>query len=233
MIDSEETLFSIEKKRMRIALVPTFVLICLLWLILLLDLSLNLQLYKYGIYPLETKGLAGIIFSPFIHNSAKHLFSNSLPLFVLMWCLYYFYSQIANKTLLLLWMLSGLLTWTIGRDAWHIGASGIVYSLSFFLFFSGIFRRHIPLVAISLIVAFLYGSNVWNMFPWSVYLDASISWEGHLSGGISGLFTALVFINHGPQKPQKIWDDEDDDYDKLMDEYLDQISESTHHNLKN
>lgn len=228
MIDNKETLYIIEKKRMRIALVPTIVLISLLWLILMLDLSLNLQFYKYGIYPLEIRGLKGVIFSPFIHNSVKHLLSNSLPLFVLMWCLYYFYSKLANQALLLIWLLSGLFTWIIGRDAWHIGASGVVYSLSFFLFFSGIFRRHIPLVAVSLVVAFLYGSNVWNMFPWSVYLDASVSWEGHLSGGLSGFFIALVFLKHGPQKPKKIWDDEEDNYDALIDEYLDRMSELTH-----
>lgn len=226
MSENKSTLFSIEKKRMRIAFVPTLVLVCLVWLILVLDISLNLQLYKFGIYPLDLKGLPGILFSPFIHNSAKHLFSNTLPLIVLMWCLHYFYSEIAFKTLLLLWLLSGLLTWIIGRDAWHIGASGVIYSLSFFLFFSGFFRKHIPLIAISLIVAFMYGSNVWNMFPWSMYLDANISWEGHLSGGVSGFFMALIFMNHGPQKPVKVWDedeDDEDDYDALIDEYLRQI----------
>ena len=72
----------------------------------------------------------------------------------------------------------------------------------------------------------MYGSNVWNMFPWSMYLDANISWEGHLSGGVSGLFIALIFMNHGPQKPVKVWDedeDDEDDYDALIDEYLRQI----------
>ena len=221
MNENQDTLFSIEKKRMRIAFVPTLVFICLLWLILLLDTSLNLHLYKYGVYPLELKGVPGILLSPFIHQSTKHLLSNTLPLVVLMWCLYYFYSQIANKTLLLLWFLSGLLTWIIGREAWHIGVSGIIYSLTFFLFFSGLFRRHTPLIAISLVVAFLYGSNVWNMFPWSVHLDANVSWEGHLSGGISGFIVAILFHKHGPQKPVKVWIDEDDDDD--IDEFLDAI----------
>lgn len=227
MNENQETLFSIEKKRMRIAFVPTIVLVCLLWLIFLLDVSLSLNLYKYGVYPLELKGVVGIFSSPFIHQSAKHLLSNTLPLVVLMWCLYYFYSQIANKTLLLLWLLSGLLTWVIGREAWHIGASGIIYSLTFFLFFSGLFRKHTPLIAISLIVAFLYGSNVWNMFPWSMHLDATVSWEGHLSGGISGLFVAMLFYKHGPQKPVKVWDEEDEDEDEDeeddIDDYLDAI----------
>ena len=213
MNDNQESFFSVEKKRMRIAFVPTIVFVCLLWLVLLLDTSLNLQLYQYGVYPLSWKGLPGIFLSPFIHHSAKHLFSNTIPLLVLMWCLYYFYSDIAHKTLLFLWFLSGLLTWIIGREAWHIGASGVIYSLSFFLFFSGIFRRHIPLIAISMIIAFLYGSTVWNMFPWSMYLDAKTSWEGHLSGGISGLIIAIVFHNHGPQKPVKEWNDEEEDSD--------------------
>ena len=211
MNESQESYFTIEKKRMRIAFVPTIVLVCLLWLIYILDSSLTLQLYQYGVYPLKMKGLPGVFLSPLIHHSAKHLLSNTLPLLVLMWCLYYFYSAIAHKTFLLLWLLSGLLTWTIGREAWHIGISGVIYSLSFFLFFSGIFRRHIPLIAISLIVAFLYGSTVWNMMPWSIYLDANVSWEGHLAGGISGLIIALIFYKHGPQKPQKNWIDEYED----------------------
>ena len=217
----QDTSFTVEKRRMRIAFIPTIVLVCLLWLIFILDSSLQLHLYRHGIYPLETKGLLGIVLSPFIHQSAKHLFSNTIPLIVLMWCLYYFYSQIANKTLLLMWLLSGLLTWAIGREAYHIGASGVIYSLSFFLFFSGLFRRHIPLMAISLIVAFMYGSTVWNMFPWSVHLNANVSWEGHLAGGISGFLLAIIFKKHGPQKPVKVWDDEDDEDD--IDDFLDAI----------
>lgn len=210
MNEIKENYFAIERQRMRIAFVPTIVLVCILWLIFILDSSLTLKLYQYGVYPLNVKGLPGVFFSPFIHHSAKHLLSNTLPLLVLMWCLYYFYSAIAHKTFLLLWFLSGLLTWTIGREAWHIGASGVIYSLSFFLFFSGIFRKHIPLIAISLIVAFLYGSTIWNMLPWSMYLDATVSWEGHLAGAISGLIVALMFYKHGPQKPIKVWMDDDD-----------------------
>lgn len=219
---------SIEIKRMRIALIPTVVFLSFLWLFLFLDITLDLQLYKLGVYPLKTEGLPGILLSPLIHSSVKHLFSNTIPLFVLMWCLFYFYSEIAYKTFLLLWLLSGLFTWIIGRESWHIGASGIVYSLSFFLFFSGLFRKHIPLIAISLVVAFLYGSNVWNMLPWSMYLDATVSWEGHLSGGISGLIIAIIYRNHGPQKPVKEWIDDDDDEEDFFnvdDEFYDDFLE--------
>lgn len=217
MNNDEESIISTEKKRMRIALIPTVVFLVLLWLILILDISFDLQTYKLGVYPLEWKGLPGVFLSPFIHSSVKHLFSNSIPLFVLMWCLFYFYHEIAYKTFFILWLLSGFFTWIIAREAWHIGASGVVYSLSFFLFFSGIFRKYIPLIAISLIVAFLYGSNVWNMFPWSMYLDSKVSWEGHLSGGISGFIIALIFRKHGPQKPVKEWVEDVDDVENMFD----------------
>ena len=212
MID-EEIIASIEKKRMRLAFIPTIVFISILWLIFLLNYFLDLNIYKLGVYPLRMNGLTGIFFSPLIHSTAKHLFSNTIPLIVLMWCLFYFYREIAFKTFIFLWLLSGFLTWVIGREAWHIGASGIIYSLSFFLFFSGILRKHIPLIAISLVVAFLYGSNVWNMTPWSMYLDASISWEGHLSGGISGFIVAIIYRKHGPQKPKKVWIEDESDFE--------------------
>lgn len=85
----------------------------------------------------------------------------------------------------------------------------MVYALAFFLFFSGIIRRHVPLIAISLVVVFLYGNNVWHLFPWKEF--DPVSWEGHLAGAVSGALFALIYRKKGPQKPEKIWDDEPED----------------------
>lgn len=209
MLEKESLL--VEKKRIQIAAIPVMILIIIMSLLFLIENFLDCQLYTLGIYPLEKKGLLGILFSPLIHSSIKHLVSNITAIIILMWLLFYFYYQIAYWVFLFLWLLSGLLIWFIGREAWHIGASSIIYSLSFFLFFSGIFRRYTPLIAISLIVAFLYGSGTWNMFPWSTYLDKNVSWEGHLSGGISGFLVAIFSRKYGPQKPIKIWEEEEDE----------------------
>ncbi len=154
--------------------------------------------------------MRGIILSPFIHSSFSHLLSNTLPLILLIWFLFYFYSKIAFPTFIYLWLFSGLLTWLIGRGNYHVGASGIVFALIWFLFFSGIFRRSIQLIAVSLIVAFIYGSTVWSIFPFAELVDSSISWEGHLAGTISGLITAVVLRHQGPQKKEKVWEDEID-----------------------
>jgi len=205
----------IEKKQILYAFFFPALFIVVLWLILLVEKAWGGSWSQWGVYPGKAYGLWGIITSPLIHADAKHLFSNSVPLLVLGWCLFYFYKDLGYGVFPILWIFSGIFTWVFGRDSWHIGASGLTYSLAFFLFFSGIFRRYIPLMAVSMVVVFLYGSTVWSMFPVAEIVDPSISWEGHLSGAISGLLCALVFRKEGPQKPEEEEEEEDDD-----DEYL-------------
>jgi len=123
--------------------------------------------------------------------------------------LFYFYPQLAGKVFIGLWCTTGLILWFIGRESIHVVASGLIYALAFFLFFSGLFRKYQPLVAISLIVVFLYGSMVWQMFPWKA--TEALSWEGHLSGAIAGLGFAIFLRKQGPQKPLPPEDEDEDD----------------------
>lgn len=187
-----------------------FVLV--LWIVYWVEVNYNLYFNKYGIYPRTITGLRGIIFSPFIHSGLKHLFNNSVPLFILLTALFYFYRKIAYKILLYGIVFSGLLTWVIARDANHIGASGIVYLLFSFILFSGIFRKYNRLIAVSLIVIFLYGSMIWYILP----IKEEISWEGHLSGFIFGLLFAFIYRKHGPQKVKYYW--EEDGYEETIEE---------------
>lgn len=202
-----------EKKRIKLALIPSIVFIAVIWLMYALSSSgaLDFSFSTLGILPRETSGLKGILLSPIIHSSLSHILSNTLPLLVLTWMLFYFYNEIAFKTFCYLWILSGLLTWLIGRDSHHIGASGLIFSMAFFLFFSGLFRQHTPLIAVSMIVAFAYGSMIWSIFPIAEVIDEQVSWEAHLSGAISGLIIAVIFRNFGPQKPIVEWDEVEDE----------------------
>jgi len=205
----------IEKKRILYALFFPALFVLILWLLLGIEKIEGANWSRFGIYPRDINGLFGIITSPFIHSGAMHLFSNSIPLLVLGWCLFYFYKDLGYGVFPILWILSGIFTWILGRDSWHIGASGLTYSLAFFLFFSGVFRRHSPLIAVSLLVVFLYGSIVWSMFPVTEMVDPTISWEGHLSGAVSGLLCALIFIKKGPQKPELEDDDEEEESEEV------------------
>lgn len=217
---------SFERKRMWLALLPSLLFVTLVWLAFIVDITglSGLNTRRLGILPGEVSGLKGIIFSPFLHSSFSHLWSNTIPLLILIWFLFYFYSKIALAAFLSLWFASGFVTWIIGRDSYHVGASGLVFAILFFLFFSGVFRRYTPLVAVSLIVAFIYGGMIWSIFPIAEMVDASISWEGHLSGAVSGFILAVIFRRHGPQKPATIWVEEErmeeeTETDDLSDEF--------------
>ncbi|MGI6338301.1 MAG: rhomboid family intramembrane serine protease [Bacteroidales bacterium] len=196
------------KRRIRLSIIIPFILICLMWIVKSVEVIFGFAFTVGGIYPLTLKGLPGVLLSPFIHADFKHLLSNSIPLFLLSTALFYFYSEISMKILSLAWLFTGFLVWIAGRDAWHIGASGLVYSLASFLFFSGILRGYFRLVALSLLIVFLYGSMVWGIFP-GIYRN--VSWESHMLGFFSGLVLAIWFRKEGPQKPVYDWMLEDED----------------------
>lgn len=160
-----------------------------LWLVKLIEYGFGLQLTEFGIYPRAYSSLPNILFAPFIHGSFKHLMSNSLPLFFLLVAIFYFYPKLAYQVIVYSWLLSGFGLWLGGRYAWHIGASGLVYAFASFLFFSGVLSKNRRLMAISLLVSFLYGGIIWGMFP----NDPQVSWEAHLFGFVAGIILAWYF----------------------------------------
>lgn len=181
----------------KMLVIPVFFVIAI-WFVYWVEIRFGYNFNKFGVEPRSLQGLRGIIFSPFIHGDTKHLFNNSIPLFVLSLSLFYFYRDVAMKVLLYGGFLTGLLTWIIARDSYHIGASGIVYLLFSFVFFSGVFKNHFRLIAMSLVTIFLYGSMIWFVFP----VEGRISWEGHLSGLIAGLLFAFLLRKRGIVKEE-------------------------------
>ena len=177
-----------------------------------MELRFQVNLNEYGIYPQKISGLKGIIFSPFIHGSVEHLYNNTIPLAILTAALFYFYRNIALRVLLIGILVSGFFTWAIGRPSYHIGASGVIYLLASFIFFKGIFTKHYRLVALSLIVVFIYGSMLWYIFP----VKDGISWEGHLGGFLTGL--ALAFFMKSDIPPPKKYEWEHENYNEEADE---------------
>jgi membrane associated rhomboid family serine protease len=171
-----------------------------IWLVYWIEITFDFKFTKYGIFPKKLSGLKGIIFSPFIHGDFLHIVHNSLPLFILSAFLFYHYQRVAWRILFMGWLLTGIGTWILGRESYHIGISGINYMLISFLFFAGVIIKYYRLMALSLIIVFLYGSLIWLMFP----IVDRISWEGHLSGFISGLILAFVY----GKKLKPIYEDE-------------------------
>lgn len=194
--------------------------VLMMWFVYWFELRFGVDFTAWGVRPRTGKGLRGILFSPFIHSGIKHLWHNTAPMIVLSTALFYFYRKISWRVLLWIVVLSGLGTWMIGRPSFHIGMSGVIYGLASFLFFKGIRAKHFRLIALSLLVVFLYGSLIWGTLP----LDQKVSWEGHLSGFIAGMVLGVFcFRESVPQKPQFIW--EKDDYEEEEDPFMQQFDE--------
>ncbi|MFW5753699.1 MAG: rhomboid family intramembrane serine protease [Marinilabiliaceae bacterium] len=205
----EDAELRIERKRILYSTVFPFFMLLLMFSVHLIQVLEDVHWFFLGVKPLSVEGLPGILLSPFIHADWGHLGANAGPFLVLTSALFYVYKDIALKVFIWIYLLGGIWLWFGARDAWHVGASGVVYGMAAFLFVSGILRNYVPLIALSMLVVFLYGGLFWGLFPLEWY--ESHSWEAHLWGALAGLMVAFVFRKEGPQKPPPPADEEEDD----------------------
>ena len=197
-----------EKINLEKLLIP-LVFPVILWVIHLVSVLFQIDLTRMGILPRKFVGLLGIITSPMVHGDFSHLISNTIPLVILGWIIFFFYPKVSYLAFGFRYFFTGLLVWFFARQVYHIGASGVVYGFVSFLFFSGLFRRDNKSISLALIITFLYGGLVWGMIPgWK-----GISWEAHLFGAITGLAAAYLFRKIDPPAKKYDWEDEEDDFD--------------------
>jgi membrane associated rhomboid family serine protease len=192
-----------------------------LWFVYWLEIRYDFDFVENGIFPRTFSGLQGIFFSPFIHADLGHLYNNSVPLLILLAALQFFYPKQALAVVGFGILFSGMLTWIIGRENYHIGASGLVYVLVSFIFFKGLQTKYYRLVALSLAVIVVYGGMVWYVFP---KVDETISWEGHLAGLISGFVLSLLYKTPEYKKVIK-YDWEHPDFDPSQDKFMQRFDE--------
>ena len=184
------------------------------WIIKIIEYTTSVSFVKFGIFPLEIKGLKGLIFSPFIHSDFNHLISNSIPFFILFFALIYYYRRVSYRIFFVLYFLSGITVWLTGRPSWHIGASGVIYALAAFHFISGIISNDVRLLTLSVVVVFLYGGLIWGIFP----IDPRISWEGHLWGAVSGIVMAFYYSKYKIKRYKFDWEEEKEEEEEDNDD---------------
>ncbi|WP_333850920.1 rhomboid family intramembrane serine protease [Epilithonimonas sp.] len=225
---------------LRSILLPIIMLV-LMWSFFLLQNIGFFQGCDGALIPLMPEGLKGVLLAPLLHGSLDHIIGNSMPIAILLFLLFEFYSKIAFRVFFIGWIAAGLLVWMlppidITTGEWNysciIGASGLVYMLAFFIFFSGVFRWNMKLLTISMVVALYYGSLIWGIFPEEFFSNleepSRISWQSHLAGSITGVILAVIFRKIGDKKKKYIWEfpnyyNEKDD--KIWQEYMANHSE--------
>lgn len=217
---------STEKKKLFGAIAIPMLLLFIMWAVKLVEVIFELNFTRFGTFPLRVDGLQGIVLMPFIHSGFSHLIANTTSFFVLSIALFYFYRDISLKVLIWIWFLSGIWVWFGGRESWHIGASGVIYGLSSFLFVSGLIRKNTQLAALAMVVAFLYGSMIWGIFP-DFFPQENISWEGHLGGFIAGIILAFYYRKLGPKPKKYSWELEEEDDNSSEEDNVDEYWNKT------
>lgn len=186
---------------------PLFVLL-LMWGIHIVNTALGMSFTVFGLYPRSVIGLRGVLLSPLLHGSWSHLISNTVPYVALSAILFFFYRRIAVPAFLMIYLLTGVAVWLFGRPVIHVGTSGVVYGLVAFVFWTGIFRRSLKSIVLSLVVIFYYGSMFLGILPG----QDGISWESHLLGALVGIFVAYWFkgqIEQDEERPVYSWEEEE------------------------
>ena len=164
-----------------------FTSVAILWLVFFINLALPMDLRHYGLRPRQLDGLAGILFTPFLHVDLRHLIANSGILFVLLAVALSFSRKLAIRALWIIVLVGGGLVWLSGKEGTiHIGASGVIFGLIGYLMCLGIFRRDWKALIISLAIFLLYGGALQTLF---IYVPG-VSWAGHLFGFVSGAMAA-------------------------------------------
>jgi membrane associated rhomboid family serine protease len=168
--------------------VVPFRIVFLMWAAFYIEIITMIPLSNFGIVPWTFGGLVGIFTAPLLHGSLNHLLSNTFPLLFLGTVLFFFYERIGNVVFFRSYFWTNILVWLFGRqESNHIGASGIVYGLAFFLISFGIFRRDFTSLLISIVVIMLYGGVIYGVLP----TDPRVSWESHFAGALVGIYTAI------------------------------------------
>lgn len=191
-----------EKNKIAESVLYPFLFVGVLWIIKLLEHFSEVSLAKLGILPRTIHGILGVATAPLIHGDINHLVSNTLPLLILGIIIMYFYRDTALSLFSWIYVLTGLMVWAVADGSgYHLGASGLIYGLVSFLFFSGLIRKDRRSLALALLVTFVYGGMVWGVLP----IYKGVSWESHLIGGIIGAFCAWYYKDLDPA-PEETYD---------------------------
>lgn len=158
---------------------------------------LELDMRIFANLPRSLSGLTGILFAPLVHIDTFHLLSNLFPIMCLGTVIYWFYPVIATRVFLRAYLVPMVLVWLFARPTYHVGASGLVYGLAFFLIFYGFFRKDFKSLLISIVILLFFGGLFYGILPG----PSEISFESHLAGVLTGGLSAFEFSKFKPQAP--------------------------------
>lgn len=177
------------RSRWRLVATPVGLLVlglAAMWAIEIVDtVALDSELQTNGLRPRHRSGLDGIAWAPFLHADYGHIASNSIPFLVLGGLVaargMRYWAWVTVTAILV----GGGLTWLLGGDGIHVGASGVVFGYFGAILGAAVFERRIRALGAALIALGFYSSLIAGLVP-----QEAVSWEGHLFGMAAGVIAA-------------------------------------------
>jgi membrane associated rhomboid family serine protease len=170
-------------------------ILAVFWLAYIANVLVGKRLNILGIWPRHLIGLPGIFISPFLHGNLSHLFFNSIPLFLLSMFMLASTGAAFWPISLMIIFGGGLLTWLLGRNAIHIGASGLVMGYWGFLLVLAFYHPSVANIVVAVIMMYYLGGLALNLLP----AGETVSVEGHIFGCLAGGASAVLWVRYAPQ----------------------------------
>ena len=162
-----------------------------MFVIQLINVNVHYGLTQFGILPRDIYTLPQIFTAPFIHGNWMHLLNNVIGFWIFSLLCLLRGRQFYLRSSVFIIVVSGVLDWCFARKAWHIGASGWIFGLWSLAIAGAYCQRRFLNLTIALVVVFFYGGMIFGVLP----NDASVSFEGHIFGAISGVLAAYIYRN--------------------------------------
>ena len=175
---------------------PVLILVALIWVVEIVNLFFGHRLVSWGILPRSFSGLIGIPLAPMLHTGIWHAVSNTVPLFILGALTLAGGKRRFWETTVNVVLLSGVLVWIFAREAYHVGASGLVFGYFGVIMARAYIERGIITIAIAIVTVMAYGGLMWGVLP----LRSYVSFESHLFGLIAGI--VVVWLDRKFRKSQ-------------------------------
>lgn len=163
------------------------------WGLELADALPFLQLDHLGIRPRRLVGLPGILLAPWLHLGFGHLIANTMAFLGLGAVVLLADGRRFITTTMILVLVSGLGVWLIGRpNTVHIGASSLIYGYFGYVMARAIWEKKVGWAILGILVGVFYGGMIWGVLPSNGPIP--VSWEGHLSGLLAGLWLGWTHV---------------------------------------
>ncbi len=175
---------------------PVLILIALIWIVEVVNLFLGHRLVSFGILPRSFTGLIGIPLAPMLHSGFWHAVSNTVPLLILGALTLAGGKRMFWETTVNVTLLSGALVWIFAREAYHVGASGLVFGYFGVILARAYLERGITAIAIAIVTVIAYGGLLWGILP----LRSQVSFESHLFGLIAGFVVVWLDRKFGKSR---------------------------------